>query len=733
MADTNYKDFGSSVGKLIEGSPPLHGTLGYMVRGQYHVIDPDDPNKFLVRFDSGTHVSALHHNTVLQQPDLPVLVSHDNIGRPIITGVDKSRLTGFDPNGDLNPSIGPHTHARGSGRDFIIDTWLLKQLRATVTDTYEITIAEGAYFWDGALHWYGGGTIDLTGTAPTALYEQRWVVIGIDPTTETLVQMSGDSYSAPGIPIYSNISLVEFVQAGYIALCAVSVRQIDSTLANKHIEDLRFLPGALMTYLGNLYNVDPAYDVYGVVLGYDGYMWQGVEGGGGTGGTQTNELLMSIEGLLTTVTNPLKASNQFGTTKVIVEVYLTVGTAPAGDDLIVDILKNGTTIFTNPANRPTIPDGQTMGGTTSIDVPTWADGDYLEVEVAQVGTSVPGSDLVAHVVFRGGAPTAPDIVALDDLSDVDATGGSTGDVLTQQSDGSFALEAPAGGALALDDLTDVVATGGSTGDVLTQQSDGSFALEAPSSGGGSAIGFAPQGFIIGFEVSCDATNVFIAPGVARVDTDDYDVKKTTTITIDPTTTGANGLDAGSLANSTWYYVYVIVKSSDDTTAGLLSTSASPTLPSGYDLKRRVGMVRTDGSAVLYRQYTQPGGGCQREVLYDEVTDAAPFQVLTNANISTYTTFTDVDCSAVVPPTSRMARIFVVTLAAVNNSYYWREKGLSAQKISAGRSLANDPVQVVIYAPLSTAQVGSIAASGSVTDGIYLRVEGYYDNLTPTIV
>jgi hypothetical protein len=67
-------------------------------------------------------------------------------------------------------------------------------------------------------------------------------------------------------------------------------------------------------------------------------------------------------------------------------------------------------------------------------------------------------------------------------------------------------------------------------------------------------------------------------------------------TIDCSTTGANGLDTGSLANSTWYHVNVIGKL-DGTTALLASASfSSPTLPSGYTLKRRIGSFKTDGSA-----------------------------------------------------------------------------------------------------------------------------------------
>lgn len=64
------------------------------------------------------------------------------------------------------------------------------------------------------------------------------------------------------------------------------------------------------------------------------------------------------------------------------------------------------------------------------------------------------------------------------------------------------------------------------------------------------------------------------------------------------TTGANGLDAGSLANNTWYHAFAIFKT-DRTAALLASTSiSSPTFPTGYTLKRRIGSFRTNGSAQI---------------------------------------------------------------------------------------------------------------------------------------
>jgi hypothetical protein len=71
-------------------------------------------------------------------------------------------------------------------------------------------------------------------------------------------------------------------------------------------------------------------------------------------------------------------------------------------------------------------------------------------------------------------------------------------------------------------------------------------------------------------------------------------------TINLGTTGANALDTGTIAVSTWYAIWAIAKA-DGTTAGLASTSfTAPTMPTGYTFKARVGWVRTaSGSAQLH--------------------------------------------------------------------------------------------------------------------------------------
>lgn len=78
-----------------------------------------------------------------------------------------------------------------------------------------------------------------------------------------------------------------------------------------------------------------------------------------------------------------------------------VGTAPVDASLIVDINKNGTTIFTTQGNRPTITTGNTdSGAITAPDVTALANGDYLSVDIDQVGSTTPGKNLVVVLLVK---------------------------------------------------------------------------------------------------------------------------------------------------------------------------------------------------------------------------------------------------------------------------------------------------------------------------------------------
>lgn len=86
-------------------------------------------------------------------------------------------------------------------------------------------------------------------------------------------------------------------------------------------------------------------------------------------------------------------------TYTIIGTRLMVGTAPTGANILVDVNKNGTSIYTTQANRPSVADGQNAGGPGAApDITALVAGDYLTVDIDQVGSSVAGSDLTVTVI-----------------------------------------------------------------------------------------------------------------------------------------------------------------------------------------------------------------------------------------------------------------------------------------------------------------------------------------------
>lgn len=108
----------------------------------------------------------------------------------------------------------------------------------------------------------------------------------------------------------------------------------------------------------------------------------------------------AIAGVVGVGAQPFRIYNAWGSAKTITKVHAAVDIAPQGADLIIDVEKNGTTIFTTQANRPVIAANANTGQSTTIDVATLNEGDYLQFSVDQVGSTTPGSDLVIQVMLE---------------------------------------------------------------------------------------------------------------------------------------------------------------------------------------------------------------------------------------------------------------------------------------------------------------------------------------------
>jgi len=159
------------------------------------------------------------------------------------------------------------------------------------------------------------------------------------------------------------------------------------------------------------------------------------------------------------------------------------------------------------------------------------------------------------------------------------------------------------------------------------------------------------------EIQSNASNptyqVDINSGIAGADDGSRLMEVSSPITVDITASGANGLDTGSEAANTWYYIYLIFNPTTGTTAGLFSTSSSsPTMPSGYTKKRLVGAVRNDGSSDFYsfKQINNDYSYLLRKL------------VLSNG---TSTSYASVDFSNYVPPIADFGSVNLIDIPQSN--------------------------------------------------------------------
>lgn len=174
-------------------------------------------------------------------------------------------------------------------------------------------------------------------------------------------------------------------------------------------------------------------------------------------------------------------------------------------------------------------------------------------------------------------------------------------------------------------LNNVTAVSGATNEyVLTKDTSTGNAIFKIAAGGG---GFKEYGLALANGTDTDH-EIDIAAG-ARWDSTYAEPITYAGGTIDIENSGAGGLDTGSVANSTQYYIW-LCKGDSGVTAVFSASASAPTLPSGYDTyKACVGRVITEGSANIDNEqlWTKHADG-NETYEYQQATGSFP-----NADIS----------------------------------------------------------------------------------------------------
>jgi len=107
----------------------------------------------------------------------------------------------------------------------------------------------------------------------------------------------------------------------------------------------------------------------------------------------------SKEGTLATGAGTARWYNDTGRTLTFVSARASVGTAPTGATIIVDVNVDGTTIMTG--TKVVVSISANTGEQTTFSTTTIADNSYLTVDIDQVGSTVAGADLTIQVWMSG--------------------------------------------------------------------------------------------------------------------------------------------------------------------------------------------------------------------------------------------------------------------------------------------------------------------------------------------
>ena len=232
-----------------------------------------------------------------------------------------------------------------------------------------------------------------------------------------------------------------------------------------------------------------------------------------------------------------------------------------------------------------------------------------------------------------------------------------------------------------------------------------------------------------------ATTLSVAAGACTDSSVSNEIVLESAVTFDGETTGANGLDAGALAASTFYYVYAIGSSRSPINgdnylmtstvaypgACLASTSDTPSLPANYDMYRRIGYFLTDSSSEILN-FVQTGNGVERTMRYD-----VGISVLSGGTSATYA---NVNLVTAVPAIN----LEVLLLASVTPTAADDELNLVPYSSSATvgyavvtGDVAAVVVKLVVSCPCSS-NAGVPYIKYKVTGAASLSVVGYIDQL-----
>ena len=224
-----------------------------------------------------------------------------------------------------------------------------------------------------------------------------------DGTQKTVPVTKGGTGATDATSARSNLGLSSVASTGSASDVAVNSSGFSGNLSSADSNVQAALTTIDSLLVTNGVNGASAYDV-AVANGFVGNeaAWLaslvGAAGAAGaTGISLGNCTAFTVPGTLTVGSS--LARFYFTGSYTITNIHASVGTAPTGASVIVDVNKNGSTIFSTQGNRPTIVASSNVDSSSTPDTTSVVSGDYLTIDIDQIGSTVAGTDLVVTVYW----------------------------------------------------------------------------------------------------------------------------------------------------------------------------------------------------------------------------------------------------------------------------------------------------------------------------------------------
>jgi hypothetical protein len=149
--------------------------------------------------------------SVARKLNLPVEIVYTRTGDRLIDGLHiEEAIESIGNNITAGFGVSQHSHAIGSGLEFYTDGRTFLPGLIHYDSGLNLKVERFTYEWLGQQKRWAGGTVNLTPYVPATASTWRWVKVGIDPVTNTVVVGTSTPISTSAALTYAALQAIDF-------------------------------------------------------------------------------------------------------------------------------------------------------------------------------------------------------------------------------------------------------------------------------------------------------------------------------------------------------------------------------------------------------------------------------------------------------------------------------------------------------------------------------------------